>query len=781
MAIQFIASNQTAGTTAAIPAHQTGDLLVVFAYRTGTNAQAALPAGWTNVHNTGLNMNSIRVGYKVAASSGEVSGTWTSANHLHVSVFRGQSTSNPIGAVGTVQGGTGTTITLPTTTLQRQDYTSRVLSFLGHIDSDVNIAAASGMTSLSKQGSSGTQSQVAMTSGVVDRFESRTVSAGSNSDGWRAVTVEIREEPPAVGFVSATKAGGWFTTYNHTVPPHVTSNDFMLLFAAASSMDVLTTPSGWTLLRRDQNGSGSATWVFWKIADSEPANYTLTWNGEHWHRSTMLVFRGYLSILTSAVVTYDHASSGAPQLTTINMPSVSGNVGEMLVGMGWSWLNTAQKDLAIPKLHSMELTSGGMTVGSEELETSGATETYAFECSAVGRMTTYAVLLEPEEVSAHEEVDALAFATEVEFDASGTLQAASSSPGLTADVSTEPSANLDAVASSEGVAAEVSATAAASLGASVHSSGVEVDASVAASASLGVSSVADPFAAELGYTNADVIAQFASVSQDFAAIATSSTEVVFRGFTVASVQEAVALFEEVEARADYLAQGNLSLEVAFDATARTDHTGDAEDLTASVTFDVTDSLGSDSGVEAFTVEVTFGSVSVDGASDSSAGPLLANLSFGTASVEAELVTMSDPLATEVGFSETDAALGLVSVSAGLDVVAFTGTAVVERTWDWSIYIVVQSSNTILPDATIVTPLPTLDMPTVIQSPGLNTALQNPGLLTELDDYGVPTAIPNPHTSTVIPAVPGENTPIENPPTNTQLPNPGLNTITPELS
>lgn len=395
MPVALIGSNQNAGTTVTIPTHQAGDLLLVFAYRTGTNAQAALPANWTNVHNTGLNSNSIRIGYRIAPSSGTASGTWTSANHLHVAVFRGQSTTNPIGALATVTGGTGTTITIPAiTTLQRQDNASVVWSCYGHVSATTDFGAPTGMSLTSSLNSTNIRSRAALTNSTVDSFASRTVEAGSSS-GWRAFSLEIRPEPPTTGIISATKGGGWVTTYDHVTPPHVANGDQMYLFASAVDFDSMTTPTGWDLLRRDQNGSGTATWIFSKEANNEPAIHTLTWSGQHWHRADMVAVRGahYKNLKVTNMNMNDPHTGGAPQLTGLNMPTVDGYVGDMLLGWGYAWTSDTSKTLAIPNTLTTEIDNGGAVLGYQILSSSGTTTAHTFQCTTVQRMTTYAVLL----------------------------------------------------------------------------------------------------------------------------------------------------------------------------------------------------------------------------------------------------------------------------------------------------------------------------------------------------------------------------------------------------
>ena len=86
--IEYIGSNWNGGTTVTLPTHQAGDFLLFYAIN-GSFMTPSLPAGRTNIANGGSFGAYVRVGYLIAASGSETSGTWSSASHLHVMVFRG--------------------------------------------------------------------------------------------------------------------------------------------------------------------------------------------------------------------------------------------------------------------------------------------------------------------------------------------------------------------------------------------------------------------------------------------------------------------------------------------------------------------------------------------------------------------------------------------------------------------------------------------------------------------------------------------------------------------
>lgn len=191
--ISFVGASSNAGTTVtSMPAHQAGDLLVIFAYRDGSTTAPSLPAGWTNVGTAnGANANSSRIGYRVAPGSGTSSGTWTNATELSVQVFRGQNVSTPIGANGNT-GASSSTVTYPSLFLSQTNGTSWIAGFAGHVS--VNTAlenAPSGMTNKTSFVNATAEIVGHNTDAGVSSWNNQNVVVGGTSGGWRARTLEI--------------------------------------------------------------------------------------------------------------------------------------------------------------------------------------------------------------------------------------------------------------------------------------------------------------------------------------------------------------------------------------------------------------------------------------------------------------------------------------------------------------------------------------------------------------------------------------------------------------
>lgn len=94
MAISRIGSASAAATTITIPAgHLNGDIIIMLAFNNASGIAPTLPAGWTSIGNSTLNVIGTQLAYKIAGSSSETSGTWTSATSLMCIVYRGVSTN----------------------------------------------------------------------------------------------------------------------------------------------------------------------------------------------------------------------------------------------------------------------------------------------------------------------------------------------------------------------------------------------------------------------------------------------------------------------------------------------------------------------------------------------------------------------------------------------------------------------------------------------------------------------------------------------------------------
>jgi hypothetical protein len=101
MALSRVGQASAAANSVAISAAE-GDLVVVFAYRSGNNTAPTLNGDYTNIANgansAGGTNSSYRIGFRVAPSGGvSDTGTWTNATHIAAIVMRGQRVAGAIG------------------------------------------------------------------------------------------------------------------------------------------------------------------------------------------------------------------------------------------------------------------------------------------------------------------------------------------------------------------------------------------------------------------------------------------------------------------------------------------------------------------------------------------------------------------------------------------------------------------------------------------------------------------------------------------------------------
>jgi hypothetical protein len=196
MALEFTGWAHGEAESMTLFTHQAGDLLLMFAYRESNSAPSAA-AGWTLITSgDSANTSSALLYYKIAASSSETSGTWSSADALVCLGYRG------VSSVGAFGGTTGNSATMnyPALTLNNTSGSSWVVGMGGHrsILGDLS-TPPTGMVNRAVRAGSGCDVAGHDTNGGVASWSSQNVSTGSSS-GWRTFVVElIPSATPATG------------------------------------------------------------------------------------------------------------------------------------------------------------------------------------------------------------------------------------------------------------------------------------------------------------------------------------------------------------------------------------------------------------------------------------------------------------------------------------------------------------------------------------------------------------------------------------------------------
>lgn len=246
MAISYV--GQATGTTSAtLPAHQANDLIVGFAFRDGSTTLPTVPAGWTTQDSGSANANCLVLVSKIAASSGETTGTFTSATSVNFHVYRGIDLTTSIGAKA--QGvSTTTSHTFPALTMQVTDGTSWVGAFIGSraIDSAIE-TPPTGMTNRSTTLDATDETAGHDTNGGVSSWSSVGITQGGTTTGSRSVVYEIRA---AASGISGTAADTFAMS-------GASAGTVAVQGAASGSFDVTASATGQILA----SGAASSTFA----------------------------------------------------------------------------------------------------------------------------------------------------------------------------------------------------------------------------------------------------------------------------------------------------------------------------------------------------------------------------------------------------------------------------------------------------------------------------------------------------------------------------------------
>jgi hypothetical protein len=154
----------------------------------------------------------------------------------------------------------------------------------------------------------------------------------STSDGGNAVTAATLDPPsnlavtqtctavPGPVYRAATGASGVNSVYL-TTPAGIAAGDLLIAHVSNRDSWPMPTPAGWTLIRRDSNGTQVQAAVFWRVATaSEPAGVTFALTGSS---TTELVggILAYSGVSTTSPVNASGVSTGSG--ATATTPSVT--------------------------------------------------------------------------------------------------------------------------------------------------------------------------------------------------------------------------------------------------------------------------------------------------------------------------------------------------------------------------------------------------------------------------------------------------------------------------
>ena len=184
------------GASVTIPAHQAGDLLVIFATRFDSATIPTLPSGWTSAATKTGTDGAGRVGWRVATGSGTTSGTWTGAETTLVWVLRDH------GGIGAAAVGSDPTA-LPALTLTGSS------SWVGALQSGYSSlpAVPSGMTSRAN----GSYDRVADTNGTVSSWASQSAVNGMHAAVEVLGNAASTTDADTITLTDTAAVGAWGT------------------------------------------------------------------------------------------------------------------------------------------------------------------------------------------------------------------------------------------------------------------------------------------------------------------------------------------------------------------------------------------------------------------------------------------------------------------------------------------------------------------------------------------------------------------------------------------
>lgn len=193
MAISFVGAASGVNTVT-LPAHQAGDLIMVFAFRDGSTAALANPSGFTSLSGVGDSGCYAGLWSKIATSSSESVGTITNATTVLAAVYRGVRQDKPISTASlSLDFGSGTTVNYPAVQfVYNGDGTSWFGAAAGHRSTNTSLETPpAGMTLRSNSVDATDEASIFDTATGTTGWPLKTVSVGGTASNWISFTYEI--------------------------------------------------------------------------------------------------------------------------------------------------------------------------------------------------------------------------------------------------------------------------------------------------------------------------------------------------------------------------------------------------------------------------------------------------------------------------------------------------------------------------------------------------------------------------------------------------------------
>jgi hypothetical protein len=206
VSISYVGQATNAGDTVTLPSHQAGDTIIIFAYNDGSSTIPTLPSGWAGfISASATTLSANRIGYKIATTSSETSGTWTNADGLIAVVYR-PATGNVVVPCFASRNTTTSTTVNYAAIASTSDHTNLSQWFAGfaYQRSDTNAleTAPTGMTNRSNLVGTGWEMAAHDTNANASSWTSTNVTVATSAL-YQTVVAQLVEQP----FYSAASGG----------------------------------------------------------------------------------------------------------------------------------------------------------------------------------------------------------------------------------------------------------------------------------------------------------------------------------------------------------------------------------------------------------------------------------------------------------------------------------------------------------------------------------------------------------------------------------------------
>ncbi len=251
--IKFVGVSSTAANSTSLPSGvKKGDLLLVFAYRTGSSSPPTAPSGWNVVLSggggSGGNRNALIVGWRFYDGTFSNTGTWTNAVRVVCAAYRGVYHAAPVGSAQQ-SGGTSTSVTYRGLTLSPSSWGSSLVVCFGATVTSTSVETPPSGTKLRANYTATHEVALFDTAAGVSTWTQKSVTVSGSNVGWRTAVLELRRGiEGSIQFVGATSG-----TSSASLPPGWSADDVAIVFAyrmeSPTDADDIIAPSGWTVAR----------------------------------------------------------------------------------------------------------------------------------------------------------------------------------------------------------------------------------------------------------------------------------------------------------------------------------------------------------------------------------------------------------------------------------------------------------------------------------------------------------------------------------------------------